>query len=560
MKEFVLQWPWALLLLVALPPLARLLAAARRKRTEVLERLGGQAYQQHVSRDVLRLAALALLILALARPGLDPRYLPISGAGRDVVFALDVSQSMLAADTPPSRLEAAKQGVRDALDALQAERVGLVVYAGSANILCPLTRDMGFVRYMLDQAAPRTVDFGGSQLISAVEKAIDQVFAEGREGYQDLVLLTDGEDHGSHHKRVAELLAEAEAGLLIIGIGDAREGARIPQVQADGRTTWLQHKGAVVTTHLNREGLAGLADMCADASYVEAGTAPFDLGHIYAGYALDRPTGAVAQGASVVIYREAAFALLPFVLLLIVLGELDVRQWPKWLSSSAAISALLVCSPCFASEPPSSGAEDVASRFEATVALQESEQYEEAIAQYAELTDHWKLSPAATAAAVFNRGLCHQALATRLEQISARDALPELQAAQHCFLRAMRANPAMLRPGRRLDALAGRIREIEEQLAAEDQQKDAQSQPNDDQGDPSDMGDEDWEMAEEGEYDESMSSSMPAQGDFAQASDMQPLPAPNYSADEILSEEKESQQFREQKRAKASASKVEKDW
>jgi len=467
---------------------------------------------------------------------------------------------MLAEDAAPSRLEAAKQGIRDALETLRAERVGLVIYAGSANILCPLTHDNRFVRYMLDQATPRTVEFGGSQLISAVEKATDQVFARGREGFQDLVLLTDGEDHGSHHKRVAEMLVEAEAGLLIIGIGGARQGARIPQLQEDGRTAWLQHEGAVVTSRLNRRGLEGLAGMCADASYVEAGTAPFDLGLIYGRYALDRPTGTVEKGASVVIYREVAFALLPLALLLIVLAELDLRRWSKWLTASAGVVALLACAPCLASEPPAS-AQGIEAQFDATAAMHAAEQYEEALEQYATLTDTEDISPRVAAAVMFNRALCHQALATRLEPVSTHDALVQARAAQYCCLRAMRANPNLLRAGRRLDALAGHVRALEIRLSEEEQQQNGQSQPDDqDQGDPSDLSDEEWEMAEEGEYDESMSMSMPAQGDFAQSSDMQPLPAPNYSADEILSEEQENQQFRQQKRAKAGASKVEKDW
>ena len=115
--------------------------------------------------------------------------------GRDVVIALDVSRSMLATDLKPSRLAVAKQSVRDLLDALSNQRVGLIVYAGSASILCPLTYDSNFVRYMLEQAGPYSVDFGGSQLQAAIEKAVDQVFNAANFANSDLIILSDGDNH-----------------------------------------------------------------------------------------------------------------------------------------------------------------------------------------------------------------------------------------------------------------------------------------------------------------------------------------------------------------------------
>ena len=108
------------------------------RRAELIQAMGGGLSTHRRLRDTLRVAAFVLLVLALARPGYAPEKLSISRSGRDVVFALDVSQSMLAEDVAPSRLEVAKQAVRDALNTFSNERVSLVVYAGSATILCPL--------------------------------------------------------------------------------------------------------------------------------------------------------------------------------------------------------------------------------------------------------------------------------------------------------------------------------------------------------------------------------------------------------------------------------------
>ena len=206
MSEFIFQWPLALLALLGTFPLLWMLAHARKQRLQLIEAMGGGHPTHRKLRDILRISAYILLVLALARPGYAPHTEATSRTGRDVVFAIDVSQSMLAEDAAPSRLEVAKQGVRDALQTFENERVGLIVYAGSASILCPLTYDYDFVRYMLEQANPRTVDFGGTTVQSAVEKAVDQVFVAGRENVQDLIVLTDGGDHGSVVTKTVDLL------------------------------------------------------------------------------------------------------------------------------------------------------------------------------------------------------------------------------------------------------------------------------------------------------------------------------------------------------------------
>ena len=194
MSDFTFQWPFALALLLLILPLAALLGYARKQRLAVIQAFGGTLPTHRRLRDILRVVAFACLVCALARPGYAPQIESTSRTGRDVVFALDVSRSMLAQDVPPSRLEVAKQGIREALDQFSNQRVGLIVYGGSASILCPLTSDYAFARYMLDQAHPRSVDFGGTTLQAAIEKAVDQVFIDGRENVQDLIILTDGED------------------------------------------------------------------------------------------------------------------------------------------------------------------------------------------------------------------------------------------------------------------------------------------------------------------------------------------------------------------------------
>ena len=95
-------------------------------------------------KQVMILAALCLTVLALARPAWNPVAREVSRKGRDVVFVLDVSRSMLADDLQPNRLERAKIAIGDCLDVLEGDRVALVVFAGTAMVRCPLTVDYGF--------------------------------------------------------------------------------------------------------------------------------------------------------------------------------------------------------------------------------------------------------------------------------------------------------------------------------------------------------------------------------------------------------------------------------
>ena len=268
--------------------------------------MGGGLSTHRQLRDTLRVSAFVLLVFALARPGYAPEKLSISRTGRDVVFALDVSQSMLAEDVAPSRLEVAKQAVRDALVTFSNERVSLVVYAGSATILCPLTYDYDFVRYMLDQAHTRSADFGGTTLQSAVETVVDQVFMADRAGVQDLVVITDGGDHGSQMPRVTELLEEHGVDLLLLGIGNSKEGSPIPIEDAEGVRTLLRSEESIIYTQLDDATLRDLAAQSMDAEYVPVGTKIFNLGQIYFEYVTGRDVSASVEGDGVVVYQEAA--------------------------------------------------------------------------------------------------------------------------------------------------------------------------------------------------------------------------------------------------------------
>lgn len=704
MNGFVFQWLGCLSALLLAFPLAWLLAHARKRRAELINAMGGGLGTHRRLRDYLRIAAFILLVAALARPGYSPEKLSVSRSGRDVVFALDVSQSMLAEDVSPSRLEVSKQAVRDALNAFQSERVGLVVYAGSATILCPLTYDYDFVRYMLEQTHTRSVDFGGTTVQSAVEKVVDQVFMDNRSGVQDLVIITDGGDHGSQMEKVTSLLDEQGVELLLIGVGDPEKGSPIPIVDEEGIRTLLRSNESTVYTQLDDASLRTLSSQSPNAQYVAVGKNPFDLGQVYAEYVEGKETSSSDGDEGIVVYQEAAiFFILP-ALILLFLSECWGAKGLQ-LGQAFILVATLLCLPKTEAADP-----HAIPQYTEAKSLYTNGEFTEAESLFSEvitLAPSLSIDQNGLAAMELNRGLCFIALSESEGEAEPKIGLSYAQQAQDAFLAAKRYAPNMQRSGIRLESTATWITELQIRIEeAEKQENEMEEQiqgliealqallesqqtlrnevegadvkrtrpkPTKDNPRPapitapenasaqapvftqreSDLkvlsegilasmqvldkqmtppamdglpttdsildaplklmvkvpiamqrasehlgswstwpaaraeqttaeklieeilnmlgnnssdeseGDE-WD--EEGEYDyseemdESMMSSMPMEGDFAAGGEMQELPLPNYSAEDILMEEQGNLQFRQQQRAKANEAKVEKDY
>lgn len=562
MSSFTFQWPSVLLLLCLLIPIGWMLHRARKQRTLILRSMGAERSTHRPLRDGLRLIAWALITLAVARPGYAPHYEATSQTGRDVVFALDVSQSMLARDVSPNRLEVAKQGIRDALDRFSNERVALIVYAGTASILCPLTYDYDFARYMLEQANPRTVDFGGTTLQSAVEKAVDQIFDPERSGVQDLLVLTDGGDHGSQMERVETLLAESDAGLLVIGLGDANSGSPILIPQEDGSVQALEIEGQTVLTKLEDSALRNFSTTYPNAEYIAAGTNPFHLGQLYTDYAADKSTLQSNANSGKLVYQEAAIFFLIPGLICLLLAE---RWGARGLRFSAIALSLLFCGIPQRALHAEDIVNTIQTDFEKATELMQDKAFEEALETFNIVIDKaasGQLSAEQIAASQFNRGLCLMELSVQQVKQSPTGALGLAERARLAFLESKAYNQDFERAGLRIELsstwiqeLKGRIEEKENQESDDSGQQSSEDGENEDFEDYEDMYEEDDSDMSEGMPDSSYN-----EGDFAAGSNMQALPVPNYSVEDILLEEKGNLQFRQQKRANANAARVEKDY
>jgi Mg-chelatase subunit ChlD len=274
-----LVWLWIL------PVLFGLFSYSAVKRRKAVKAFGAGTVFISRKREALGCcAATALCILALARPAWDLQEQELQETGRDVVFLLDVSRSMLAEDMRPNRLESAKTAILDCIEGLTGDRVGLILFAGSAEIRCPLTADYDYFRMALRQAGPDSVAAGGTMIANALEKTADKLIDPGKQGFQDVILITDGEDmvDGADELDAAKTMADTGARLILIGIGDRTRGSRIVvEDEETGTRSFIKHGNREIWTRLQSESLRQMAAVASGGIYFEVANGPFDLRAIY---------------------------------------------------------------------------------------------------------------------------------------------------------------------------------------------------------------------------------------------------------------------------------------
>ena len=224
----------------------------------VWDRVMGGVPATGLVRMLLWCGAAVMIILALARPQWGELPTEQSVRTRDLVLALDVSDSMLAADVPPSRLVRAIEAAQRLLPLLEGNRVGVVVFAGEAYPLVPLTKDLDAVAAFLGGIYPGMVARPGSDLERAVAAALELLPAEG-EG-RVVVLVTDGENLQGDVDQAVSSIKQAGVGALTVVAGTER-GGPIPIPDAGGA---VHHKrdqnGQPVITRAHPEVLAAIAD------------------------------------------------------------------------------------------------------------------------------------------------------------------------------------------------------------------------------------------------------------------------------------------------------------
>ena len=228
---------------------------------------------------VLIVAATLFTAVALAQPRWGFEWREVKRRGVDIFVLLDVSKSMLTEDVRPNRLTQAKYAVQDLLGKLRGDRIGLIAFAGTAFVQCPLTVDYEAFRLTLKDVDPRIIPRGGTAIAAAIRTALKGFEAgEGRD--RAIVLITDGEVTEGDALAAAEDAGKAGVRIYAIGVGTT-EGELIPVREDSKPMDFLKDReGQVVKSRLDEETLKRIA-LKTGGIYVRSVAGDFGIDTIY---------------------------------------------------------------------------------------------------------------------------------------------------------------------------------------------------------------------------------------------------------------------------------------
>ncbi|AGY53328.1 hypothetical protein BRDCF_p701 [Bacteroidales bacterium CF] len=273
--------PQFLLLILTIPLLFIAYAVMRRGRRKRIELFGNPDLVSTLipraskSRGWIKLSIYSLALfffsLGLARPQLGAKIKEIETQGVEIMIALDVSNSMLAEDYTPNRLERAKLAISRLVDKMKEDRIGLIVFAGQAFVQLPVTTDYVSAKIFLNNITTGSVPVQGTALADAINTSVKS-FSQDSKNSRAIILITDGENHEDNPVDAASTAKELGIQVYTLGIGSS-EGKPIPLPGGD----FLKDKdGNMVVTKLDEKTLAEVAK-AGDGIFVKAGNSDFGL-------------------------------------------------------------------------------------------------------------------------------------------------------------------------------------------------------------------------------------------------------------------------------------------
>ena len=221
-------------------------------------------------RTVLFSLAFFFFIIGLSRPQMGAKLKEHKIKGAEIMIALDVSNSMLAQDYSPNRLERAKLAISRITDKLQDDRIGLIVFAGTSFVQLPITSDYVSAKMFLNTISTESVPIQGTAIGDAINTAI-RGFSAQSEHSRAIIVITDGENHEDDAVAAAKQASDAGIKVYTIGVGSV-DGQPIPM---DGGLL-KDKEGNIVVTHLDEETLKEVAS-AGGGAYIHAGNDEFGL-------------------------------------------------------------------------------------------------------------------------------------------------------------------------------------------------------------------------------------------------------------------------------------------
>jgi len=272
------------LLLIALIPLILIgYAVLRRLRLRRIRAFGDEKLVQDLMpewsgskgwvRIVIFCLAFFFFVIGLARPQIGAKLSEHEAHGAEIMICLDVSNSMLAEDYSPNRLERAKLAISRLVDRLQDDRIGLIVFAGSSFVQLPITTDYVSAKMFLNSIDTDVVPVQGTAIGDAVLTAVKSFSAQSEKS-RAIIVITDGENHEDDAVDAARQAADMGIKVYTIGVGSLR-GQPIPK---DGELM-KDKEGNIVVTRLDESTLQQMAE-AGDGAYVHAGNEEFGLNPI----------------------------------------------------------------------------------------------------------------------------------------------------------------------------------------------------------------------------------------------------------------------------------------
>ncbi|MBS5874939.1 MAG: VWA domain-containing protein [Prevotella sp.] len=255
---FRFENPAFLYLLIIIPVIIVIRLLEMRKRKLKLKKFGDLSLLKQLMPDVsssrkslkfwLMIAALALLIVMLARPQMGTKISQEKRKGIEVIISLDISNSMRAEDVVPSRLDKSKMLVENMVDNFTNDKVGLVVFAGDAFIQLPITSDYVSAKMFLQNTDPSLIATQGTDLAGAIELSSKSFTQQDKVG-RAILIITDGEDHEGGAIEAAEKARKNGIRVFVLGVGSTK-GSPVP----DGNGGYMKdNSGQEVISALNEE-------------------------------------------------------------------------------------------------------------------------------------------------------------------------------------------------------------------------------------------------------------------------------------------------------------------
>jgi len=209
-------------------------------------------------RKILRYIALLFIILAISGPQWGKSSSTFKQKGTDLIFGLDLSRSMLSKDLKPDRFSLAKYKIKTLLEKLNIDRVGLLGFAGGVAVLCPLTIDFSTVNMLLDGVSPGDIRPPGTNLSAVLDRS-KKLFEDGTDGFRNLIIFSDGEDHSNRMDSAIKEAADAGIRVFMIVLSSP-QGAPVPVLDNNGNIEDYQKdkSGKMI---LSKPSLKKLQDM-----------------------------------------------------------------------------------------------------------------------------------------------------------------------------------------------------------------------------------------------------------------------------------------------------------